>query len=64
MSDFFEQIKALVPWLSPREASDALGEVEVQLFDQYPEYLELLNEAQQNAKVIEAFKRSHHVIRH
>ena len=61
--DFFDSIRAMVPWLSAREASDAFNEVEIALFDAHPEYLEL-PETEQNELVLQAFRKSLHVIRH
>lgn len=35
----FDDILTLVPWLSPREASDALNDIESQFFEAHPEHL-------------------------
>lgn len=61
--DFFDDIKALVPWLTPREASVALNDVESNLFENHPEYLDL-SEDEQNAIVVKEFKQSRYVQRH
>lgn len=61
--NFFDTIKAMVPWLTPRQASILLNDFENALFNNNPEYLEL-PETEQNAIVIREFKKSHHVRRH
>jgi hypothetical protein len=61
--DFFEKIKSIVPWMTPREASVALNDVEFSLFAAHPEYLDL-PEDQQNVIVIQEFLKSHYVRRH
>ena len=55
--DFFDAIHALVPWMTRREASDALNEFESQLFIQNPDWLQYPEEVQ-NAMVVHRFKQS------
>lgn len=55
--NFFETIKEIVPWMTPREASEKLNRFEVELFNRHPEYLEL-SEKSQNAIVIREFRKS------
>lgn len=74
-NEFFDAIRALVPWLTAREVRDALAEVEIQFFKKHPEELrmeEMLSmpyeevkkvEERQNRLIMEAFMNSRWVRR-
>lgn len=69
-NEFFDEIQALVPWLTGKETRDALAEVEIQFFKKHPEELrmeEMLSmpyeevkkvEERQNMLIFEAFRNS------
>lgn len=71
-NEFFDEIRALVSWLTSKETRDALAEVEIAFFEKHPEELrmeEMLSmpyeevkkvEQRQNMLILEEFKRSHH----
>lgn len=58
-ADFFDRIKAMVPHLTPIEASELLNNFEVALIDKTPGFLELSGD-EQNAIVLREFQKSSH----
>lgn len=63
MSEFFrDEFWPLVPWLDIHKATDLWNKFESELFNSNPDWLKLPEE-QQNAIVIERFKKSKYVRR-
>lgn len=58
MTDFFENMRLRYsPKMTLREFSDAINDVEAELFNEHPEYLEL-DESSQNRHVEQAYRES------
>ncbi len=62
MTDFYETLRLQYsPKMSPREFSDAINDVENELFSALPFLLEKLDEKEQNLTVEYTYKKSGYV---